>query len=90
MRAEDLLSRLQDEPFRPFRIHLSDGTSLEVPQAGMVIVGKSSAVLPSRFERGEEGRRIAARSRTVSLPHMVQFSDLDEPTDGNGPDSRRR
>ena len=49
MRAEDLLSRLQDEPFRPFHIHLSDGTTLEVPQGGMVIVGKSSAVLPSRL-----------------------------------------
>lgn len=84
MRAEDLLSRLQDEPFRPFRIHLSDGTTLEVPQGGMVIVGKSSAVLPSRFDRDEEGRRIAARWRTIALVHIVQFSDLDDPINGKG------
>ena len=87
MRAEDLLNRLQDEPFRPFRIHLSDGSILDVPQGGMVIVGKSSAVLPSRFERDDEGRRIAARWRTIALIHIVQFSDLDERVNGKG---RRR
>lgn len=78
------MSRLEDEPFRPFRVHLSDGSSIEVPQAGMVIVGKSTAVLPSRFEFDEEGRRIAARWRTIALLHIVQFSDLNEPRGGNG------
>ena len=87
MRAEDLLNRLQDEAFRPFRIHLSDGSLLDVPETGMVIVGKSSAVLPSRFDQDEEGRRIAARWRTVALIHIVQFSDLDERVNGKG---RRR
>ena len=88
MRAEDLMNRLQDEPFRPFRVHLSDGRTLDVPQGGMVIVGKSSAVLPSRFERDEEGRRIAARWRTIALVHIVQFSDLDDRINGKG--CRRR
>ena len=88
MRAEDLLNRLQDVPFRAFRIHLSDGTTLDVPEGAMVIVGKSSAVLPSRFDHDEEGRRIAARWRTIALVHIVQFSDLDEPD--NGKTRRRR
>ncbi len=90
MRAEDLLNRLADEPFRPFRIHLSDGSVLDVPQAGMVIVGKSSAVLPSRFTRDEEGRRIAARWRTIALLHIVQFSDVDDRARGNGRKRRGR
>jgi hypothetical protein len=47
----------------------------------------SSAVLPSRFDHDEEGRRIAARWRTVALIHIVQFSDLDERVNGKG---RRR
>ena len=88
MRAEDLLNRFEDEPFKPFRIHLSDGTAVDVPEGGMVIVGKSSAVLPSRFDHDEEGRRIAARWRTIALVHIVQFSDLDEPV--NGKTRRRR
>lgn len=82
MRAEDLLNRINDRPFKPFRIHLSDGTALDVPEPGMVIVGRSSAVLPTRWARDEEGRRIAERWRTISVIHIVQFSDLDERTNG--------
>ncbi|HEV2294492.1 MAG TPA: hypothetical protein VGR35_11605 [Tepidisphaeraceae bacterium] len=47
----------------------------------MLIVGRSSAVLPTEFER-EEGERVATRWRTVALSHMVQFSHLDEPASG--------
>jgi hypothetical protein len=88
MRPEDLLDRLQDRPFQAFRIHLSDGTVLDVPEPGMVIVGRSTAVLPSRFGLDEEGRRLAEHWRTISLVHMVQFSDLAEGT--NGKRRRRR
>ena len=82
MRPEDLLNRLHDEPFRPFRIHLSDGTSLDVPENNMVIVGRSSAVLPRRFGQVEQGHRLAEHWRTVALVHMVQFSDLAQKTNG--------
>jgi hypothetical protein len=46
MRAEDLLDRIEDLPFKPFRVHLSDATQIEVTEPGMIIVGLSSAVLP--------------------------------------------
>jgi len=48
----------------------------------MVIVGRNTAVLPSRFGRDEEGRLLAESWRTVALLHIVQFSDLKEKTDG--------
>ena len=76
MRATDLLKRLADRPFKPFRIHLSDGTKLDIREPGMVIVGRSSAVLPSRFAWEEDGYRVALDWRTVALTHMVQFTDL--------------
>lgn len=82
MRPEDLLDRLEDKPFRPFRIHLSDGSTLEVPEAGMLIIGMSSAVLPSKWGQDEEGRRLAKHWRTVALSHMVQFTDLEEQVNG--------
>jgi hypothetical protein len=81
MRAADLIRRLEDSSFRPFRIHLSDGTLLDVKQPGMVIVGLSSAVLPTQFGE-EDGKRIATDWRTITLSHIVQFSDLAEA--GNG------
>ncbi len=88
MRSEDLLNRIYDEPFRPFRIHLSDGTLLDVPEPAMVIVGRSTAVLPSRFGTDSEGHPLAEHWRTISLIHMVQFSDLKD--DGNGRSGKRK
>jgi hypothetical protein len=81
MRVKDLINRLSDQPFRGFRIHLSDGSSIPVTDAGMIIVGPSSVVLPTEYGR-EQGERVATRWRTVALSHMVQFSDLDEPVSG--------
>lgn len=54
MRVKDLISRLSDQPFRGFRIHLSDGSAIPVSEPGMIIVGPSSAVLPTEFGR-EQG-----------------------------------
>jgi hypothetical protein len=48
----------------------------------MVIVGRSTAVLPSRFGKDAEGRRSAEHWRTVALIHVVQFSNLNESRNG--------
>lgn len=79
----DLLRRLDDRPFRPFRVHLTNGTVIDVPKAGMVIVGHSTAVLPTRFATIEAGKRVAEDWRTIDLVHIVQFSDLQDKPNGN-------
>ena len=81
MRVKDLINRLSDRPFKGFRIHLSDGSLIPVSDPGMIIVGPSSAVVPTEFGR-EQGERVATRWRTVALSHMVQFADMDEPVSG--------
>ena len=81
VRLKDLFNRLNDRPFRGFRIHLSDGSAIPVTEPGMIIVGRSSTIIPTEFDT-EEGERIVTRWRTVALSHMVQFSDLDEPVSG--------
>jgi hypothetical protein len=78
MRAANLLDRLNDRPFKPFRIHISDGSRLDIVEPGMVIVGETTAVLPSVWTKDEEGRRLAKHWRTIALAHMVQFGDIDE------------
>jgi hypothetical protein len=82
MRAADLTRKLEERPFTPFRIHMSDGTTYDVNDAGMLLVGMSSAILPVKFGKDEEGRRIVRDWRTLAISHMVQFSDLKER--GNG------
>lgn len=81
MRVKDLINRLSDRPFKGFRIHLSDGSTIVVNDPGMIIVGPSSAVVPTEFGR-EQGERVATRWRTVALAHMVQFADTDEAVSG--------
>ena len=82
MRAEDLLDRLEDRPFRSFRVHLDDGSTVLIDNPGMVIVGPSSAVLPTQFGRDEDGRPLARHCRTIALSHIVQFSDPAERVNG--------
>ena len=77
MKASDLLKRLADAPFRPFRVHISDGTVLDLVQPGMVIVGESTAVLPTLMVTDEDGYQVAKKWRTVALNHITQFSDIE-------------
>ena len=84
MRPSDLLKRINDRPFRPFRVHVSDGTMVAVADPGMIIVGASTAIIPSSFTRDDEGMRVAQHWRTIALDHIVQFSELDDPVNGKG------
>ncbi len=82
MLAKDVFDRLYDQPFKPFRMHLSDGSRLDVTEPGMLIIGESSAVLPSVWTKDDEGRRFAKHWRTVAFSHIVQFGDIDETVEG--------
>jgi hypothetical protein len=89
MTTRDLNHRLYDQPYRPFRIHLSDGTTIPVMNAGMGLVGPSSAILPTELGRDPDGFPVVNRWQTVALYHIVQFSDVDEPVTGKRPKKRR-
>jgi hypothetical protein len=82
MRRSDLVNKIQDRPFRPFRIHLSDGSRLDVTEPGMFIIGLNTAVLPSIWTKDEEGHKIAKHWRTIDFAHIVQFGDIDETIEG--------
>ena len=72
----DLLRRIRDEHFRSFRIHVSDGTVLTVDEPLMVIVGESSAVIPTRLVKTADGYRIAKNWRTIDLDQITRVSDI--------------
>ncbi len=88
MHAVDLNHRIYDTPFRPFRIHLSDGSAIAVKNAGMLLVGESSVILPVELGHDSDGYALVKRWRTVALSHMVQFSEIDEPVSGKRPKKR--
>ena len=89
MRVRYLNHRPYDQPFRPFRIHRSDGATIPLTNAGMVLVGESSMILPTELGHDTGGYPLVKRWRTVAPSHGVQFSDIDEPVTGKRPKKRK-
>jgi hypothetical protein len=89
MKNHDLLRKLYDVPFKPFRLRLSNSTTIDVWDPGSVIVGESSAVVPVDVVTDERGYRIARDWKTIAISHIVEFTDLS-PKDSNGAKRRRK
>ena len=87
MSPRDLANKLHDEPFKPFRVRLSNASTIDVLDPGSVIVGPTSAIMPLEYV-DDNGLRLVSRWKTVALSHMVEFLDLD--IKGNGSGRRRK
>ena len=79
MRARDLLNKLHDEPFQPFRVKLSNNTTIDILDPNTVVVGPSSAIMPLETVRDSSGYYVVPRWRTVAIAHIVEFIDIDPP-----------
>lgn len=79
MSPQDLLNRLHDEPFRSFRVRLSNNTTLDVTDPGLVIVGPTSAVMPIQTAKDGLGYTLVTQWRTFALDRLVEFADIDPP-----------
>jgi hypothetical protein len=88
MTASDINHRLYGFPFRPFRVHLTDGAVIPVANARMVLVSKSSMSLPLRFGKDSNGWPLVKQWRAVALAHMVQLSDIGQPVTAKRPKKR--
>jgi hypothetical protein len=72
MGRDDLLRWLRVRPFRPFRIHLLDGTVYEVRHPDQVRVGRHSFEIPCR----EEDHDLGEEYETVSLLHVTRIRPI--------------
>lgn len=89
MTYRDLLYRLNDQPFKPFRIKLINNTIYDINKPWMASPGRSSAVIAVRSTVDAEGVRVADEWKTVSIAHMLEFSDLEIKRNGNQPRKRK-
>ena len=87
MSPRELSNKLHDEPFKPFRARLSNGTAIDVLDAGSVIVGPTSAIMPLEYV-DKDGLKLVRRWKTIALQHIVEFVDID--VKGNGSQRRRK
>jgi len=86
MSPQDLYNKLNDHPFKPFRVRLSNNQTIDVLEPGSVIVRPTSAIMPIEYVQDERGLRLVLKWKTVALNHMAEFMDID--TRDNG--KRRR
>jgi hypothetical protein len=73
MRPQDLLDMLRTRPFRPFRIHMTDGRTYDVVHPEAVFVLKSRAIVGLRPDP-ETG--VPDRSEDIALLHIVRTSEI--------------
>jgi hypothetical protein len=73
MCPEDLLELLRARPFKPFRIHMTDGQSYEIvhPEAAMVLRSRAIVGL-----RPHPARGYFEASEGLSLLHIVRTSEI--------------
>jgi hypothetical protein len=85
MTHHDVIRKLDDQPFKPFRIRLVNNSTYDILDPVMIIVGDSGAVVATQNIRDEKGHRVATDWRTVSIAHMLEFSDIQS----SGNDKRK-
>jgi hypothetical protein len=74
MIAQDLYELLRGQPFRPFRIHGSDGRAREVRHPDEALVLKTRVILPL----GGTGD-VPESSEHLALAHIVRLEELPAP-----------
>ena len=88
MTHHDLLRKLNDQPFKPFRIRMVNSTVYDITEPWMIIPGDSSAIiLANPAYREDRGYQVVQDWKTVSIQHMIEFSDIH--TKRNGSSKRK-
>jgi hypothetical protein len=68
-----LLIRLDDRPFLPFRIVMTDGGVLDIFHPDQLVVSKTTAIVGRRAT----AQVVAERDITISLLHIVRLEPID-------------
>jgi hypothetical protein len=72
VKPEDLIELLEERPFVPLRLHMSNGRTHEVRHPEMAIVGEDVVALGI----SQEGREYP-RIRLVSLTHINEIEQVE-------------
>ncbi len=71
MRADEIRNHLRRQPFRPFRLYLSNGVSHDVRHPEMAIVGRNVVALGVQTNDND-----LPRIRLVSVSHINEVETI--------------
>ena len=75
MRHEHLREFLRKEPFRPFRVTLTDGRTYDIRHPELVALGRSSLFIG--FPARDDPEPVYDNYVVVSLLHVMQVQPVD-------------
>ena len=82
MRRDDLVEKLRQSPFRPFRLYMSDGGTFDIRHPEMLMITRHSAVVGMLEGRGNgnsgEGYPRIERYTDIDLLHVTRVEQLSE------------
>ena len=77
MTSKELLHKVRDEPFKPFRIRLADKRTFDISHPGMVMVGPERAVVVTRRGVNRNGRWFAEDWTEIYIADITAFAALN-------------
>jgi len=81
MSHQDLRERVQQRPFQPFRMVLTEGTTYEVRHPELIMLGKRAAVIGISRDAAQT---LFDSTVLVDLFHIVRLEALDGAAAGSG------
>jgi hypothetical protein len=79
--AEDVQRRLQQRPFQPFTLFLTDGSHYEVRHPELILLGRRSMILGIT---SEPNQKLYERAIDIDLLHVVRMEPSSSQTPTNG------
>jgi len=73
MAPEELRATLQQKPFEPFRLVMTDGATFEIPHPDLLMVGRRTATVGLT---GDPGQTYYERTVKVDLLHVIRIEPL--------------
>ena len=83
MRADEIRKHLRRQPFRPFRLFLSNGQSYDIPHPELMMVSRTDVVIA--YDLGEED--MPEQLAYCDPVHITNIEPLD---DGRKPGRRAK
>lgn len=85
MRAEEIRNHVRTQPFRPFRLYLSNGASYDVRHPELIYISRREVIVA--LEVGEDD--VPERSAYCDPMHVTNIEPLDG-TERNGREAQRK
>jgi len=70
MRRDELIEALRASPFRPFRLHVSDGAAFDIHHPEILMVFRASAIVGVPVEQSDT-------NGSTDYPDLERYSSID-------------